>query len=429
MPAFVGSPRRLARALRHRNYRLFVAGQTVSLCGTWITSVASSWMVYRLTGSPLLLGVVAFASQAPTAILAPIAGVWVDRWNRHRVLVVTQALAMLQSAALALFALTDLMTVTHLIVLGAAQGLINAFALPARQAFVVQMLDDRADLANAIALNSTMVNGTRLIGPSLAGVLIAAVGEGWCFAIDAVSYVAVLASLLAMRIAPPPARPRQGSVWAELADGLGYVRRTPLIMVLLLVLASTSLFAMSYTALMSALAVERLGGGAGTLGFLLGAVGLGALAGALYLAGRRTIIGLGGVLSLATGAFGGALVLLAFVRSPWLAAAVLFIAGLGMMVQNAGINTLVQSLVDEDKRGRVMSLYTLAYFGTTPVGAILSGAVAREVGTHVTIGLGGALCLLVAIGFRAALPRLRERSRSLYVAKGILPAPPAAPPA
>ena len=268
----------------------------------------------------LLLGVVGFASQAPTAILAPIAGVWVDRWDRHRVLLVTQAAAMLQSIALAVFALTGLMTVGHLIVLGALQGLINAFDVPARQAFVVQMIDDRADLANAIALNSSMVNGTRLIGPSLAGLLIGAVGEGWCFAIDAISYVAVIASLLAMRITPLAPRPRRASVWHELADGVRYVRSTPLILAVLSMLALASLLGMPYATLMPAFAVERLGGGAHTLGFLVGASGLGALTAALYLAGRRSVVGLGSVLARAAAAFGVALVTLAFVRSPWVAA-------------------------------------------------------------------------------------------------------------
>ncbi len=416
----------LGRALRHRNYRLFMAGQTVSLCGTWITSVATAWMVYRLTSSAFLLGVVGFASQAPTAILAPIAGVWVDRWDRHRVLLVTQAAAMLQSAALAVFALTGLMTVGHLIVLGALQGVINAFDVPARQSFVVQMIDDRADLANAIALNSSMVNGTRLIGPSLAGLLIGAVGEGWCFAIDAISYVAVIASLLAMRITPLPPRPRRASVWHELADGVRYVRSTPLIFAVLSMLALASLLGMPYATLMPAFAVERLGGGAHTLGFLVGASGLGALTAALYLAGRRSVVGLGSVLARAAAAFGVALVTLAFVRSPWVAAPVLFLAGAGMMLQLAGTNTIVQTLVDEDKRGRVMSLYTLAFFGATPIGALIGGAMAKTLGTHVAIGVGGGACVIAAIVFRAALPALRTVSRPLYVAKGLLP-PPAGP--
>lgn len=412
----------LGRALRHRNYRLFLSGQSVSLCGTWITSVATAWMVYRLTSSAFWLGVVGFCSQAPTAVLAPIAGVWVDRWDRHRVLIVTQACAMVQSSALALFALTGTMTVTHLIVLGALQGVINAFDVPARQSFVVQMIDDRADLANAIALNSSMVNGTRLIGPALAGLLIAGIGEGWCFAIDAVSYLAVIGSLLAMRITPIARRPRTGNVWAELADGVRYVRGTPLIMAVLLMLATSSLLGMPYSTLMPAFAVERLGGGAHTLGFLVGASGSGALVAALYLATRRSVVGLGGVLARATAAFGIALVALAFVRSPWLAAPILFVAGFGMMLQLAGVNTIVQSLVDEDKRGRVMSLYTLAFFGAAPIGALIGGTLARTLGTEVAIGAGGAACVMVAIVFRAALPGLRATSRALYIAKGLLPA-------
>ena len=409
------------RALRHRNYRLFITGQAVSLCGTWITSVATAWMVYRLTSSEAWLGAVAFASQAPTAVLAPVAGVWVDRWDRHRVLIVTQACALVQSALLAVFALTGTMTVAHLMVLGAVQGLINAFDVPARQSFVVQMIDDRADLANAIAINSSMVNATRLIGPTIGGVLISVVGEGWCFAIDAVSYVAVIASLLAMRLAPVAPRPRRGSVWAELADGVRYVRTTPIILVVLLLLALSSLLGMPYSSMMPAFAVERLGGGSNTLGLLVGASGLGALAAALYLAGRHSVVGLGGVLARATAAFGVSLVALAFVRSPWAAVPVLFVAGAGMMLQLAGTNTIIQSLVDEDKRGRVMSLYTLAFFGAAPIGALIVGGVASLIGTHVAIGLGGGACCVAAIVFRAGLPQLRAVSRPLYVAKGLLP--------
>lgn len=411
----------VGRALRHRNYRLFISGQSVSLVGTWITSVATAWMVYRLTRSPLWLGVVGFAGQAPTAILAPLAGVWVDRWNRHRVLVVTQVCAMLQSAALAVFALTGLMTVGHLIALGALQGVINAFDVPARQSFLVQMIDDRADLPNAIALNSSMVNLTRMIGPAIAGVLITAVGEGWCFTIDAVSYLAVIASLVAMRITPLVRRPRNGAVWADLVDGLAYVRATPLIAAVLLMLALSSLLGMPYAALMPAFAVQRLGGGAHTLGFLVGASGLGALSAALYLASRRSVVGLGAVIGRAAAAFGVALVALAFVHTPWLAVPILFVAGSGMMLQLAGTNTVVQTLVDEDKRGRVMSYYTLAFFGAQPIGALLGGAVARRLGTHVAVGLGGGACLVAALGFRAALPWLRRVSQPLYRAKGLLP--------
>lgn len=411
----------LGRALRHRNYRLFFVGQTVSLIGTWITSMATSWMVYRLTSSAFLLGVVGFAGQAPTALLAPLAGVWVDRWDRHRVLLVTQVCAMLQSAALAVFALTGLMTVGHLIALGVLQGVINAFDVPARQAFVVQMIDDRADLPNAIALNSSMVNLTRMIGPALAGVLITAVGEGWCFTIDAVSYLAVLASLAAMRVPASPPRPARGAVWAELVDGLAYVRATPLIAAVLLMLAMSSLLGMPYAALMPAFAVERLGGDAHTLGFLVGASGLGALAAALYLAARRSVVGLGAVIGRAAATFGLALIALAFVRSAWLAVPVLFVAGTGMMLQLAGTNTIVQTLVDEDKRGRVMSFYTLAFFGAAPIGALLGGAIARRLGTEVAIGLGGVACLAAALAFRAALPWLRRVSGPLYRAKGLLP--------
>ncbi|HVV86898.1 MAG TPA: MFS transporter, partial [Kofleriaceae bacterium] len=413
----------LGRALRHRNYRLFIGGQTVSLCGTWITNVATAWLVYRLTHSSAWLGAFAFASQIPTAVLAPVAGVWVDRWDRHRVLVITQICAMLQSAALAVFALSGLMTIARLMVLGSIQGLINAFDMPARQSFVVRMIDDRADLANAIAINSSMVNATRLVGPALGGVLIVAVGEGWCFTIDAISYLAVIASLLAMRVAKVPPRPRVSHVWAELVDGLRYVRRTPLISAVLLLLAWSSLVGMPYSSQMPAFAAKRLGGGPHTYTLMVGASGLGALSSALYLASRRSVVGLGSVLARAAAAFGAGLLALSFVRSPWLAAPIVMVVGAGMMLQMAGVNTIVQSLVDEDKRGRVMSLYALAFFGSQTVGALIAGAVASAVGPHVVVGVGGACCVLAAIVFRAALPALRTVSRPLYVAKGLLPPP------
>ena len=284
----------MGRALKHRNYRLFFVGQGISLVGTWLTRVATAWLVYRLTGSPLLLGIVGFAGQIPTFLLAPFAGVLVDRWNRHRVLVVTQVLAMVQSALLAWFALRGTITVWHVLALSAFQGLINAFDTPARQAFVVEMVEAREDLANAIALNSSMVNGARLIGPSVAGVLIALVGEGWCFAIDALSYVAVIASLLAMRLQPRAAAARAPKrVLVELREGFRYAASFAPIRAILLLLAFVSLTGIPYTVLMPIFASQVLHGGPHTLGILMAATGVGAVAGALWLASRTTVLGLG----------------------------------------------------------------------------------------------------------------------------------------
>jgi MFS family permease len=411
--------RAIGRALRHRNYRLFFAGQGISLIGTWITRVATSWLVYRLSGSALLLGIVGFAGQIPTFFLAPLAGVWVDRWNRHRVLVVTQGLAMLQSGLLAYFALSETVTVTHVLVLSVFQGVINAFDMPARQAFIVEMIDDRADLANAIALNSSMVNAARLLGPSIAGLLIAGVGEGWCFAIDAVSYVAVVASLMAMRVAVPTKERRRTSALNELRDGFRYVWGFAPIRAVLLLLALVSLMGVPYMVLMPVVASEVLHGGADTLGFLMAASGLGALIGALYLASRQSVLGLGRIVAYAALVFG--LGLIAFSRSHtlWLSLSLMLVTGLAMMVQMAASNTILQTLVDEDKRGRVMSFYTMAFFGTIPFGSLLAGTLADRIGAPDTILLGGGACVVGALLFVRELPELRRITRPAYVRLGI----------
>ena len=410
----------MGRALRHRNYRLFFLGQGTSLIGTWLTRVATAWLVYRLTGSALLLGLVGFAGQIPTFLLAPLAGVLVDRWNRHRVLVATQALAMLQSALLAFFALTHI-TVWHILALAAFQGLINAFDTPARQAFVVEMIEAREDLANAIALNSSMVNAARLIGPSVAGLLIAAVGEGWCFAIDAVSYLAVIASLLAMRLRPRPRVAPTRHIWGDLHEGFQYVRRFAPIRAILLLLAFISFTAMPYTVLMPIFASEVLHGGPNTLGLLMAATGVGAVVGALWLASRRGVLGLGRTLSWAAAAFGAGLIAFALSRWLWLSAVLLAVTGGGMMVHMAASNTLLQTLVDEDKRGRVMSFYTMAFFGMAPFGSLIGGWLGGRIGAPATVALGGA-ATLVAVGlFVRKLPELRRQARPVYVRLGILP--------
>ncbi len=414
----------LGRALRHRNYRLFFAGQATSLVGTWITRVATSWLVYRLTKSGFLLGLVSFAGQIPTFLVAPVAGVLVDRWNRHRVLVVTQALAALQSALLAAFALTHTITVWHVLVLAVFQGCINAFDVPARQSFVVEMIEDRADLANAIALNSTMVNGARLVGPSVAGVLIAAVGEGWCFTVDAVSYLAVIGSLLAMRLRPRPLPPVHRHVWTELAEGFRYVAGFAPIRWILLLLALVSFAGVPYTVLMPVFVTAYYGGAPHTLGLLMACAGVGAVAGALWLASRRTVLGLGRTLVVAGTTFGAALVGFALSRHLWLAVPLLVCTGGGMMVQLAASNTLIQTLVDEDKRGRTMAFYTMAFFGMAPFGSLAAGLLAGWIGASATVLLSGSL-MLAGVGlFFTQLPRLRREVRPVYQRLGILPETP-----
>jgi MFS family permease len=414
---------RLTRSLRHRNYRLFFGGQSLSLIGTWITRIATSWLVYRLTGSELLLGVVGFSGQVPTLLLAPFAGVLVDRWDRRRILVVTQILSLVQSLALASLTFSNTITVRSILVLQVVQGLINAFDTPARQAFVVELVDDRADLANAIALNSSMVNGSRIIGPSIGGALIAAVGEGWCFMADAISYLFVIASLVAMKVARAPRARVEAHVLSELKTGYRYVMSSPPIRTALLVLAIVSAMGMPYTVLMPVIVTHVLHGGPRTLGVLMTASGAGALGGALYLASRETVVGLGRVSMMATITFGAGLVAFAFVRNEILAVLVLPIVGAGFMVQLAATNTILQTIVEDHLRGRVMAFYTMAFFGTAPIGSLLAGVAADRIGAQWTIAWCGVVCVLSGLWFARRLPSLRVLVHPIYVARGILPVP------
>ena len=412
----------IGRALSSRNYRLFFSGQSVSLVGTWITRIATSWLVYRLTGSALLLGVVAFCSQIPTLIISPFAGVLIDRWNRHTVLVITQVLSMLQSLALAILAFAGIINVTEILILQLAQGAINSFDTPARQAFVVEMVEDRSYLANAIALNSTMVNASRIIGPSIGGMIIAIAGEGWCFMIDAISYVAVIASLFAMHVTRAERAPITTNVMEELRAGLRYIRGSFPIRTSLLLLAVVSMMSMPYTVLMPAIATHTLRGDAHTLGFLMTASGIGALLGALYLAARVSVVGLEDVSAAATVTFGLGLIGFALSRNLWLSLAILPIVGAGFMVQMASINTIIQTLVDERLRGRVMAYYVMAFLGTAPIGSLLAGAVAARIGSEDTILFGGAVSIAAGIWFASRLSRMRTAMHPIYITRGVMAA-------
>ena len=424
--SILASGRLLLRALHSRNYRLFFEGQLVSLVGTWMTRVAMSWLVYRLTSSPFLLGLTSFASQIPILFLTPVAGVWVDRWDRHRTLVITQILSMLQSFALAALALAHVITITEVLLLALAQGAINAFDMPARQSFVVEMIEQRADLGNAIALNSSMVNAARLVGPAVAGLLIAAVGEGYCFLIDGISYIAVIGSLLAMRL--PPATPRATSrdLVRELKEGWSYVTESRAIRSVLLFLTLVSIVGMPYTVLMPIFASSVLGGGPHTLGFLMAAAGLGALSGAVALAMRRSVLGLGRVIVWSSGLFGMGLIGLGLSRLLPLSLFAVAVAGFGMMRHMASSNTILQTIVDEDKRGRVMAYYSMAFQGLAPFGSLSAGAIAGRIGAPATIVCGGILCIAGAVWFAVSLPGIRNEIRPIYRELGILPK--AAPP-
>jgi MFS family permease len=402
--------------LRHRNFQLFFGGQLISLVGTWMQSVAQSWLVYRLTDSSLLLGLVGFCGQIPVLVLGPIGGITADRHDKRLIIVATQTASMVLALALAVLTLLRLVQPLHVFVLAALLGIVNAFDIPARQAFVVEMVG-REDLGNAIALNSSMFNGARVIGPAIAGVLVGAIGEGWCFFANAVSFIAVIAGLVAMRLPPPTARRRGASPIADVLEGFAFVAQTAPIRVLLLLLGTLSLTAMPYAVLMPVFADRILHGGASGLGLLMGSAGLGALLGALRLAGREGVRGLGRVVAVSCAGFGVSLLLFALSRSFWLSAALLLPVGFFMMTQTAASNTLVQTMVPDELRGRVMSVYSMMFMGMAPFGALLAGALATRIGAPATVGAGGVVCVIGAAMFAQRLPSLRPHARELMAAR------------
>jgi MFS family permease len=412
----------MLRALAYRNYRLFFGGQVVSLVGTWITTTATNWLVYRLTGSVLLLGVVGFAGQFPAFVLGPFTGIVVDRWDRHRLLVVTQTISMLQSFALAALVLSGRITLEWIIALSVVQGIVNAFDMPARQSFLLTMIENKADLGNAIALNSSMMTLARLLGPSIAGVLIAATSEGWCFLLDGISYVAVIAALLQMKIARrPDAAIARRSALHQFREGFVYAFGFRPIRSIILLLAIVSLVGVPYTVMMPVFATTVFQGGPHTLGILMTSSGCGALFGALWLAQRQSVIGLSRVIPMAGALFGAGLIAFSFTDVLWLAIPCLIVAGFGFMVQMASSNTVIQTIVDDEKRGRVMGFYMMAFLGTAPFGSLLAGWLASRIGAPQTLFVGGVCCLLGALWFASALPAIRSAIRPIYVRLGILP--------
>lgn len=409
------------RALRHRNFRLFIAGQTVSLIGSWMQQVAMGWLVYRLTNSALLLGLVAFGAQGPTFVLAPIAGVYADRVNRKRMVMAAQAVMMLQASVLATLVLTGTVEFWHVLVLSAVFGCASAFDIPARQAFLLELVAAREDLPNAIALNSSIFNAARLVGPAIAGIVIAQFGEGLAFLMNAVSYVAVIGALLALRVAPRIIVPPGTNVFGTLREGFSYVLNFAPIRDVLSLVALVAWFGVPFSVLLPVFAVEVLSGDARTLGFLMSSTGFGALAGALFLAARETVRGLSRVIVRSASLFGLALIGLAF--SPWLplSCALLVLAGFGMMVQMAASNTFIQTVVPDDKRGRIMSLYTVAYIGIAPFGSLFAGALAERFGAPLTIAAGGGISVAGALLFARRIPVFRELVRPIYRQLGIIP--------
>jgi MFS family permease len=411
------------RALRSRNYRLFFMGQGISLIGSWMTQTATIWLVYHLSNSAWLLGVVGFASQFPNFLLTPFAGVLVDRWDRHRTVVITQILAMVQSLALAALALTNTIEVWHIIFLSAFQGCINAFDMPARQSLVVEMVDNRDDLGNAIALNSSIFSSARLIGPAIAGLVIALVGSATCFLIDGLSYIAVIAGLLSMqlkrRVIPPETKSQ--NIWQRLKEGYDYAFGFPPIRAILLLIALVSFVGMPYTTLTPIFASEILQGGSETLGFLMGASGLGALVAAVYLSSRRSIVGLGKIIAIAPAIFGLALIVFALSKVLWLSLLAMVLLGASLVLQHTSGNTVLQTIVDEDKRGRVMSFYMMAFTSTVTFGNLLAGSLASRIGAPDTLMIGGVICILGSVFFTRQLPSLRRSVRPLYNKLGLIP--------
>jgi len=412
------------RALRHKNYRLFFGGQSISLIGTWMQLIAVSWLVYRMTNSAFLLGLVGFSSQIATFLLAPLAGVIADRHHRHRLLLITQSMAMFQALILYVLYATHNIQVWHIICLSFFLGAVNAFDIPVRQSFTVDMLNSREDLSNAIALNSSMVNAARLIGPSIGGILIALFGEGTCFLINALSYVAVLLSLGMMKLPrwERSAHPK-GPVMHELREGFFYAFNFMPIRAILMLLSVVSMIAGGLQALMPVFARDIFHGGSRTLGLLMAASGLGALAGAIYLAGRRNVLGLGRIIAMMAAMFGVATVVFSRTSLLTVGLPILLFSGFGMMVQMASSNIILQTIVEENKRGRVMSFYTMAFMGLSPFGSLLGGFLAAKIGADNTLLGGGLFCIIAAGVFALNLPKIRSFIRPVYIQKGIIVEP------
>ncbi len=410
----------ILRALHHKNYRLFFGGQSISLVGTWMQQIAMSWLVYRLTNSALLLGIVGFSSQIPVFLFASIAGVYADRWNRHRMLVVTQTLSMIQALTLAFLALTGTIHVWQIIALSIAIGVVNAFDMPTRQSFIVEIVDKAEDLGNAIALNSFMFNGARLVGPAIAGILIALLGEGICFLINGLSFVGIIVALLAIKVPKRKKAAHTSRLWHDLKDGYSYAFGFAPIRYILLQLGLMSFMGMSYAVLMPIFAKDILHGGPHTLGFLMAASGIGALTGSVYLASRQTILGLGRLIAYASVIFGMGIIAFSFSKILIVSLSMMFLTGFGMIVQIASANTILQSIVEEDKRGRVMSIYTTAIIGMAPIGNLFAGALASLIGAPNTLILSGSACIIGSLLFALKLPHIRKKVRPIYVKMGII---------
>lgn len=410
------------RALQNRNFKLFVAGQGLSLIGTWIQQVATGWLVYRLTGSAFLLGIVGFSGQIAAFILGPFAGVFVDRLDQRRILLITQTLFMMQAFALSALVISGTVQIWHIIFLSVVNGIVTGFDTPTRQAFIIEMIDDKEHLANAIAINSSMFNGARLVGPAVAGILIVTVGDGVCFLINGISYIAVIVALTAIHVTTVQPEESPANIIADLKEGFIYVYECPPVFWIIILLATISLVCTPYTILMPVFATKVLNGGAGLLGFLTAANGCGALVGATLLASRKSVIGLGKWIWIAAVIVGAGMIGFSLSRTLWISLLSLAIIGFGMITHMASCNTILQTIVPNRVRGRVMSFYTMAFLGMTPFGSLLGGALAARVGSPETVMVGGVSSLIGALAFAVGSPTLRPIVQDIYCRKGILPA-------
>jgi len=418
------SIRQVFSSLHSRNYRIYFTGQGISLIGTWMQHIAMSWLVYRLTGSVFLLGLIGFTSQIPSFVLSPLTGVLTDRYNRQKIMVLAQVSFMLQALILTLLVMFNLIQVWHIIVLSLIFGIISAFDSPARHALVIDLIDKQEDLGNAIALNSALFNGARLVGPAIAGMAIAAVGEGVCFLINTISYLSIILALVRIKIPSKLVTETYANIKDSLSEGFHYTFRSVPIRSLLLLLAVLSLAGFPYIVLMPAYAKEILLGGPETLGFLMSGMGAGAIIGAFYMAARKSVLGLGKIIAAGSMTMGISIIAASFSRELHFSLIIFFFAGLSMIVSIAAINTMLQTIADEDKRGRVMSFYAMALMGTTPIGNLLAGIVASGIGIPYTLLLGGVITVISGIWFQSSRKSLRKTIHPIYRSKGILPALP-----
>lgn len=420
-PKEVETIRSIFSSLRSRNYRLYFIGQGISLIGSWMQNIALSWLVYRLSGSVFLLGFIAFSTEIPNFVLAPFTGVLTDRFNRHKIMILAQGFFLLQALTMALLVLSGFIEVWHIFSLSILFGIISAFEAPARQSLVVDLIDKPEDLGNAVALNSALFNGARLIGPAIAGITIALVGEGICFLINAFSFIAVILALSRIVIPKRSRTLKTVNLRESFKEGLQYTFHSIPIRTLLLILAALSLAGLPFMVLMPAYAKEILNGGSDMLGFLMSATGAGALTGAIYLAARNSVLGLGKIISIFTILLGLAIISASFSKLLVLSLLVFFMAGFSMILAVAAINTMLHALADEDKRGRVMSFYAMALMGTVPIGNLIAGSIASGIGIADTLLLGGIITMFAGIWFELNRKSLRKHIRPVYVNKGILP--------